>query len=104
MNKSEQLRELFKAWRDVEPSPYFEERVWRRIDVGKPAAYPGFFTWLLETLSTEPTWIPSFSAICGVAVAAFFIFQSPPAVRDAGYYKLDTLSGSYVRLVTGGQP
>ena len=105
MHNDDQLKKALQTWRDVEPAPGFEDRVWRRIETAGPAVSPTFTSWLRDSLLAEPAWVPAVSALAGVLVAAFLVLPSPsPRGGDLARLKSDTLSGSYVRLVSGNNP
>lgn len=105
--KDHRLKELLATWRDVEASAGFEDRVRRRILTAeeKPRR-PTLLEWITESLGEEPVWLPAMSAAAGVILGIFVVYPSfqpkPSMPGSLQAMNVGTLSGDYVRLVTGG--
>jgi hypothetical protein len=105
----DKLKSLLKAWRGVNPSPSFEANVWRRIRLAegerRPAAVSGG---LLDWLFLQPARITVAAALAGVFIGLSLgvIGGSGPSTPDLtlALNRPGTISGSYLHLMTGGQP
>jgi hypothetical protein len=82
------LSAMLQRWAPIEPSAGFENRVRRRLAEPAPA--------------DEPLgWLRPVSAMAALALAAFVASRGPTAGPSI---PRDSLTASYVRMVSGGAP
>lgn len=104
MNPDEKLNALLKMSRGIEPSPGFEDGVWRRIHAASAANVKGvssFRDWLLP----RPAWVTALAAAASIMIgmmAGFSAPHSPGSLHASGLLlRSQTLAGSYVAMSTG---
>ena len=95
MNDQE-LSALLRTWRAPEPSPTFEQDVLRRVRLA-PAA-PARMGWL-AWFAPAPFWSAIAAAVVAGLIAGVVSKPVPHALLAD-----DSVSRSYVRIVTGGSP
>ena len=101
MNNDDQLNNLLRQWKEIEPSADFDARVWRKIAGTIPEHKPSFADWFRNSVRA---WLPrpAFAMAAAVVIGATIgvasgIFSVAPE-RGLGLLALDTLAGGYVRI------
>jgi len=97
-----ELRRLIGQWREVEPAPDFNDRVWHRIRSSEPAP----FHWrnrIRAWVVPEPIWAAVAAVILGLFIgAAAGLRPGGSAGTDFALLKPGTVSGNYVLMISGG--
>ena len=104
----DQLRDLLKHWKDVEPKASFESNVWRRIRLAE--AEETERTTIAERLwrsVTQPAWAMATAVIVSVIIGSStgVVTSRPRASVTRGelqFLGAGTLAGGYSKLATGG--
>ncbi len=104
----ERLSALLREWKGWEPSSGFEVAVWRRIrsaSVPEQRRLP-VIELLREWFVPRPVWANALAAAAGIAIGIGLAFSIPGArdrrQNDLPLLSSQTLSGSYLAMVTGG--
>ncbi len=98
-------RKLYLAhWRDIEPRPGFEDRVWRRVYTAQPSP-------LVRWLNTLRDWTdlqPAYASAAALLVGAFLGLSAmgtsfAPSARGEAYemsiVRSGSIAGSYAQLM-----
>jgi hypothetical protein len=99
----EPWEDRLKAWHDVEPSPGFEDAVWRRIEAAPPTRIPAWRA-VFDLLAARPALAMATGLAIGVMVGSALL---SPSTLHADQFALlggDSLAGNYMHLVEGGLP
>jgi hypothetical protein len=101
MNNDDQLDQLLRQWKEIEPTADFDAAVWRRIAGTFPEHKPSFADWLRDAVRA---WLPrpAFAMAAAVVIGAGIgvasgVFSVAPE-RGFGFLAPDTLAGGYVRI------
>ena len=104
--RDEKLSALLQTWRGCEPSPGFNEQVWRRIRATTNRAEGTIGAeWLLAWIRPHPVWLGAIAASAAVVVGAMAGLATrlePNGHHDAeALLHAQTLAGSYLEVVSG---
>lgn len=100
-------KQMMAQWRDIEPRPGFEDRVWRRIQTAEPSTAErmggAFRGWFLA----QPAFAHAAALVVGAALglAALTAGTHSAGVHtdyDMSILRNGSLAGSYAQLVVGG--
>jgi hypothetical protein len=101
-NQDNQLRELLRQWKDIEPPGNFESNVWRKIRLAEPAGTRpvGWGEWW-HVLLAQPAFSIGVSMLTAVFIggaAGWFAVNGsrPPESPLFSFLSSDTLSGGYL--------
>jgi hypothetical protein len=102
------LRVLLRTWRVMEPSPGFEDAVWRKIRAeARPCpnvSAPSPAIWA----AARPIWLhaaaATFGIVLGISLAHATHADSPPTRAAQQTLSPHTLAGAYLTLLTGDHP
>ena len=98
------LKDALGQWRDLEPRPGFEERVWRQIETVAPSPISGFGEFMRSWLFAEPAWARAAASLvgAGIGLAAIASIPHPAAAgvdREMSILRDGSVAGSYAQLV-----
>ncbi len=89
------LSQLLRQWRDIEPRGNFEANVWRRIRQSAPPAPVGWRAWL-----PQPVFALAAAVIVGVAIgvgSGWFAVPATTAPEQLSFLAPQTLTGALRR-------
>jgi len=101
--------DMLTQWRDIEPRPGFEDRVWRPVRTVEPSRLILWLDALRDGSVLQPAYASAAAMVVGAAVglAAMWLTVSPVSAGmppEFNIYRTGSISGSYVQMVQGVQP
>lgn len=100
-------KKTLSQWRDIEPRPGFEGRVWRRIHTAEPSPAAQMADAMRGWFAVQAAWAHAAAlvvgAALGLAVTATSLHPADShAAHDMNIVRTGSVAGSYLQLV-GGQ-
>ena len=101
--RNNNLKDVLHQWRNIDPRPGFEGRVWRRIHAVTPSrVYRNRTEWI----SLQPVYAHAALLVIGAAlgIAVFFALSHSSmatGTSDFHIFRAGSVAGSYVQMISG---
>ncbi len=95
MTPDEQLSSLLKQCRGIEPSPGFEDAVWRQLHTAPLAPVSGWRSWMIPLAVAA-------GVMLGIGIGFIFPAGRMTAPSNTAMVNGGSLTGAYLAFTSGG--